>query len=101
MGELEEGTVCSAEMMVTTYQRQYFYTTSLENATEFVRAIAEDIQRPFSVRYNPYTQTVEVLNCSDKILGVAKELKGDLALVANALKKVQERDGDLDPAIVS
>ena len=63
--ELEEGTVCSAEMMVTTYQvllahyivilqntkqNQYFYTNSLENATEFVRAIAEDIQRPFSVR---------------------------------------------------
>ena len=41
-----------------------------------------------SDRFNPYTQTVEVLNCSDKILGMAKELKGDLAIVASALKKV-------------
>ena len=111
---------------VTTYQQQYFYTDSLEDATHFVRAIADDIKRPFSVRscllppvscflppvsyllspapvsrhlfhvsfslplhrFNPYTQTVEVLNCSDKILDMAKELKGDLAIVASALRKV-------------
>ena len=52
-------------------------------------------------RYNPYTQTVEVLNNSDKILDMAKELKGDLAIVASALRKVQERDGELDPSVVS
>ena len=103
---------------MTTYQKQYFYTDSLDNATEFVRAIADDIKRPFSVRfnncfpcscwitlflirYNPYTQTVEVLNNSDKILDMAKELKGDLAIVASALRKVQERDGELDPSVVS
>ena len=39
-------------MQVTTYQKQYFYTDSLENATEFVRTIADDIKRPFSVRFN-------------------------------------------------
>ena len=96
-------------IQVTTYQKQYFYTDSLESATEFVRAIADDIKRPFSVRffaiaigitftffclrYNPYTQTVEVLNNSDKILDVAKELKGDLAIVASALRKVQKERG--------
>ena len=53
------------------------------------------------IRYNPYTQTVEVLNNSDKILDMAKELKGDLAIVASALRKVQERDGELDPSVVS
>ena len=36
---------------MTTYQKQYFYTDSLESATEFVRAIADDIKRPFSVRF--------------------------------------------------
>ena len=35
---------------MTTYQKQYFYTDSLESATEFVRTIADDIKRPFSVR---------------------------------------------------
>ena len=65
--QLEEEPVCSAEIMVsfscwsrkllwfsiqvTTYQKQYFYTDSLDSATEFVRAIADDIKRPFSVRF--------------------------------------------------
>ena len=53
------------------------------------------------LRYNPYTQTVEVLNNSDKILDMAKELKGDLAIVASALRKVQEREGELDPSVIS
>ena len=102
---------------MTTYQKQYFYTDSLESATEFVRAIADDIKRPFSVRcsaitiwghflhffclrYNPYTQTVEVLNNSDKILDVAKELKGDLAIVASALRKVHKREGQRQRQII-
>ena len=54
-----------------------------------------------SFRYNPYTQTVEVLNNSDKILDMAKELRGDLCIVATALKKVQERDGEIDPDIIT
>ena len=34
---------------------------------------------------------MEVLNNSDKILDMAKELKGDLAIVASALRKVNKR----------
>ena len=32
---------------------------------------------------------------------MAKELRGDLCIVANALKKVQERDGEIDPNIIA
>ena len=52
-------------------------------------------------RYNPYTQAVEILNNQDKILDMAKELRGDLCIVANALKKVQEKDGDIDPEFMT
>ena len=47
---------------VTTYQKQYFYTQTIEHAIAFVRDIANNVQRPFGVRYNPYTQSVDVLN---------------------------------------
>ena len=83
--------------MVTTYQKQYFYTQTIEHALDFVRDIANNVQRPFGVRYNPYTQSVDVLNNQDKILDVAKELRGDLCIVATALKKVQEKEGEVDP----
>eukprot|EP00090_Calanus_glacialis_P013363 TRINITY_DN22004_c0_g1_i1.p1 TRINITY_DN22004_c0_g1~~TRINITY_DN22004_c0_g1_i1.p1 ORF type:complete len:561 (-),score=172.93 TRINITY_DN22004_c0_g1_i1:215-1663(-) len=99
--ELKSDAVFTAEMMVTTYQKQYFFTETMDNAKEFVRDIANGVNRPFSVRYNPYTQTIEVLNNSDKILDMAKELRGDLCIVANALKKVQERDGEIDPDIIA
>ena len=47
---------------MTTYQKQYFYTQTIEHAIAFVRNIANNVQRPFGVRYNPYTQSVDVLN---------------------------------------
>ena len=53
------------------------------------------------MRYNPYTQAVEILNNQDKIFDMAKELRGDLCIVANALKKVQEKDGDIDPEFMT
>ena len=99
---LETEAVFSAEIMVTEYQKQYFYTESIEQAIEFVRDIANNVERPFSVRFNPYTQAVEILNNQDKILDMAKELRGDLCIVANALKKVQEKEGDnIDPEFMT
>ena len=99
---LETEAVFSAEIMVTEYQKQYFYTESIEQAIDFVRDIANNVERPFSVRFNPYTQAVEILNNQDKILDMAKELRGDLCIVANALKKVQEKEGDnIDPEFMT
>ena len=37
----------------------------------------------------------------DKILDMAKELRGDLCIVATALKKVQEQEGEVDPDLVT
>ena len=60
------------------------------------REYAENIQRPFGVRYNPYTQTVEVLSNAKRITAVVSELRGDLSLVSAALKKVSALDQSLD-----
>lgn len=47
------------------------------------RKFAATIQRPFGVRYNPYTQSVEVLSSAEKIAGLMSELRGDLCIVHN------------------
>lgn len=60
------------------------------------RAFANQIQRPFGVRYNPYTQSVEVLTDAQKITAVVSELRGDLCIVSNALKKIHEQDDTVD-----
>ena len=48
--QLQGGAVFSAPIMVTSYQQQYFYTETFEEAKEFVRNIANEVKRPFSVR---------------------------------------------------
>lgn len=62
----------------------------------FDRSFAESIQRPFGVRYNPYTQSVEVLSNAQKITAVVSELKGDLSIVCSALRKISATDENLD-----
>lgn len=61
-----------------------------------IRAFANQIQRPFGIRYNPYTQSVEVLTDAQKITAVVSELRGDLCIVSNALKKIHEQDDTVD-----
>lgn len=60
------------------------------------RTFAEQIQRPFGLRYNPYTHCVEVLSNAQKITAVVSELRGDLCIVNSALKKISARDSTLD-----
>ena len=54
--------------------------------------MAASIEKPFELRYNPYTQSVQTLSSGGKILDIAKELKGDVFLIANAIKKIQDTE---------
>ena len=87
---------CFEECIVTAYQNAYYYTESFEEAKEKLREFACSIQRPFMVRYNPYTQSVEVLSNAKKITAVVSELRGDLSIVSSALKKISALDENLD-----
>ncbi|KAH8259245.1 tryptophan 5-hydroxylase 1 [Drosophila bipectinata] len=87
---------CQEECIITSYQNAYYYTDSFEEAKEQMRAFAESIQRPFGVRYNPYTMSVEVLSNAQKITAVVSELKGDLSIVCSALRKISATDENLD-----
>ncbi|KAK3932088.1 Tryptophan 5-hydroxylase 1 [Frankliniella fusca] len=57
---------------------------------------AGQIQRPFGVRYNPYTQSVEVLSNAQKIAALVSELRGDLCIVSNAIRKIHDVDDSVD-----
>lgn len=65
------------------------------------RIYAENIQRPFGVKYNPYTQTVDVLSSAKRITAAVSELRGDLSIVSSALRKVSALDQDLDVAKIT
>ncbi|XP_050392270.2 tryptophan 5-hydroxylase 1 isoform X1 [Patella vulgata] len=77
------------ECLITTFQDVYFFTDSFEDAKERMRQFASTIKRPFAVRYNPYTNSVDVLDNTRCIATVVSELKGDLCIVSDALRRLQ------------
>uniref|UniRef100_A0A4W3I6R9 tryptophan 5-monooxygenase n=1 Tax=Callorhinchus milii TaxID=7868 RepID=A0A4W3I6R9_CALMI len=79
---------CKQECLITTYQDVYFLSESFEEAKEKMREFAKTIKRPFSVRYNPYTQSVEVLKDTKSITKVVKELRQELDIVSDALSRI-------------
>ncbi|XP_038071688.1 tryptophan 5-hydroxylase 1-like [Patiria miniata] len=80
------------ECRITTYQDAYFVSESFEEAKEMIRDYASMIRRPFSIRYNPYTQSVEILQSAEQINSVIDELKDDLSLLSSILAKVVVSD---------
>ncbi|XP_014240598.1 tryptophan 5-hydroxylase 1 [Cimex lectularius] len=87
---------CHEECIITSYQNAYYYTDSFEEAKEKMREFAKCIERPFGVRYNPYTQSVDVLSNAQKIAALVSELRGDLCIVSNALRQIEAKDGTVE-----
>lgn len=57
------------------------------------REFAKTIKRPFTVRYNPYTQSVDVLKDTPSINSVVEELRHELDIVGDALSRLNKQLG--------
>ena len=75
---------------ITNYQPVYFVADSFRSAQEKVREwSAANLSRPFTVRYNPYTESMEILDTVEKVGRVTQNLKNELECVIEALKKLE------------
>lgn len=75
---------------ITNYQPLYFVADSFKSAQEKVREWAvANLSRPFAVRYNPYTESIEILDTVQKVGRIAQNLKSELEYVIEALKKLE------------
>lgn len=57
------------------------------------REFAKTIKRPFTVRYNPYTQSVDVLKDTPSINSVVEELRHELDIIGDALCRLNKQLG--------
>jgi phenylalanine-4-hydroxylase len=74
---------------ITEYQPLYFVADSFKDATTKVREFAAvSMKRPFSVRYNPYTETIEVLDTKEKLVRYATTIRGEMQTLVDALSKL-------------
>ncbi|KAK2188757.1 hypothetical protein NP493_123g04032 [Ridgeia piscesae] len=61
---------------ITEYQPVYYVADSFEAAKEKVSQFAATIPRAFSVRYDPYTQSVQVINSMKQVTSFAMDIRG-------------------------
>lgn len=76
------------EYPITEYQPVYFLAESFEDAQQRLREFALTIPRPFSIRYDPYTQSVEILDTSAQIQNLATDIQSMMNTLTDALKKI-------------
>lgn len=81
---------CNQECKITTFQDVYFVSDSFEEAKDKMREFAKTIRRPFSVRYNPYTQSVDVLKDTSSINSMVKDIRHELDIVEDALNRLNK-----------
>lgn len=62
----DAGVAARTAYPITDYQPLYFCCRSFSDAQAQVRAFAQHMDRPFTVKYDAYTQTVIVLDTVDK-----------------------------------
>lgn len=76
---------------ITEYQPTYFLAESFVDAKQKMSAFAATIPRSFTVRYNAYTQHVEVLQQMSEISQYASDLKAEMSRLEDALIKFGEQ----------
>uniref|UniRef100_A0A8C1ME04 tryptophan 5-monooxygenase n=1 Tax=Cyprinus carpio TaxID=7962 RepID=A0A8C1ME04_CYPCA len=84
---------CKQECIITTFQDIYFVSDTFEEAKVKMREFAKTIKRPFSVRYNPYTQSVDVLKDTTSINNMVEELRHELDIIGDALSRLNKQLG--------
>jgi hypothetical protein len=50
------------------------------------RDFAGRMNRPFAVRYNPYTEMVEVLNKKETVVRFASSIRADMTILLDAIR---------------
>jgi phenylalanine-4-hydroxylase len=75
---------------ITQYQPVYYVAESFQSAQEKMRAFASTIPRKFGVRYNPYTQSVDVLDNTIQLTRYTTDIKGEMTRLEDAMKKFSQ-----------
>ncbi|KRZ06101.1 putative phenylalanine-4-hydroxylase 1, partial [Trichinella zimbabwensis] len=78
----------TTEYPITSYQPKYFLAQSFEHAKEQLIKWASAISRPFNIRYDPYTQRIQILDNTEILNHVVHDVRNDLQLVESTLMKL-------------
>jgi len=77
------------EYPITQFQPVYFAAESFQDAKMRLRRYAATINRPFTVRYNAFTQSIEVIDKREDLHTVIHNIKNDVLLLENSLNVIR------------
>ncbi|XP_046734867.1 protein henna isoform X1 [Diprion similis] len=75
---------------ITEYQPVYFVAENFEDAKEKMIKFAQTIPRKFGVRYDPYTQSVSIIDSKHQIEDLVMNVNQEVQLLMDALKKLKD-----------
>ncbi|XP_067947280.1 tyrosine 3-monooxygenase-like [Watersipora subatra] len=81
------------------FQSVYFVTESFDDMKERVRAFALSIRKSVDVHYNPYTQSIQILDSPKAIHGVIEDVKEQLNSLYVVLNKINGRKNGTVPKV--
>eukprot|EP00057_Strongylocentrotus_purpuratus_P031955 XP_786206.1 PREDICTED: tyrosine 3-monooxygenase isoform X1 [Strongylocentrotus purpuratus] len=70
------------------YQPIYFVADSFSDAQSKLRLYAMKMARPYNVRYDPYTQSIQVIDKVDKLRDAIRDLNGQMVVLTSAIEKL-------------
>lgn len=86
--EFDPAKTCEQKYPITEYQPVYFVSESFEDAIQKMINYANTIPRPFGVRYDPYTQSIEILDSVPQISNLMRNIHNEFEVLQNAFKKL-------------
>jgi len=73
---------------ITSYQPVYFIAESFQDAKEKMVQFSQTLDRPFAVRYNALTQSIDILDTKQKLHRVIKDVQSQLCALDMAVQKL-------------
>ncbi|XP_063691914.1 phenylalanine-4-hydroxylase-like isoform X3 [Bolinopsis microptera] len=86
----EPENICTTKYPITTIQPVYFVAPSFAEAKRKVREFSSQIPRPFTVHYNPYTQSVQLINKRANCVKMIRDLANEMKTLEDAVRKLED-----------
>ncbi|CAF0731497.1 unnamed protein product [Brachionus calyciflorus] len=87
--EFEPYTASVQEYQDEDYQPLYFIAQSFEQVRHQIKIFSKTIKRPYKLRYDPYTQSLQIVDNMKIIQEIKREVNSDLDEIIEALDNVQ------------
>lgn len=88
----EPSKIVSTKYPITSFQPVYFVAESFNDAKQSVSDFAKGLSRPFGVRYNAYTQSVEVYDNHKQISRLTRSIQADMTILADAMERLERME---------